>query len=167
MKWPCARWQRMGRVSRAGVGPIANLRTQRTRERARATAPPPPPCRPASPPRHSPRPLRAPRWVGGESGHAQSGVLPLPGPGHRLLERAGPSPGKPGPPGPPSPRCRRPNPTKSIPAPGGFRGASHKVCSSGQRAGARSVRWRLGATRELDLSLAALRPLQSLGGRWE
>lgn len=63
MRWPCAQWQPMAGVSSAGVRPIANFRSRRTKERARATALPPRP--PASPPRHSPRPLRAPRWVGG------------------------------------------------------------------------------------------------------
>lgn len=110
-----AQWQPMAGVSRAGVRPIANFGSRRTKKRARAAVPQP--CLPASPPKHSPCPLRGPRWVGGP-GHAQSGVLPLPGPGHRLLERFGPSPGKPGPPDPPSPRSRRPNLTDSIPAAG-------------------------------------------------
>lgn len=145
MRWPCAQWQPMAGVSSAGVCPIANFRSRRTKERARATALPPRP--PASLPRHSPRPLWAPRWVGGGSGHARSGVLPLLGSGHRLLERAGPSPRKPGLPGPPSLRCRLPNPTNSIPAagtagipaPGGWRGVgSAPPC----RAGANCRRWR-------------------------
>jgi hypothetical protein len=63
MRWPCAQWQPMAGVSGAGVRPIANFRSRRTKEQARATMPPP--CPPAPPPKHSPCPLRGPRWVRG------------------------------------------------------------------------------------------------------
>lgn len=117
-----------------GVGPVANFRSGRRRGRAPATGPAAPSPR-SPPPRGSTHRVLPARLGGRGSGHAPARVLPFPGRGHRLPERAGPSPGKPGPPPRPLLATAAPTPpaggegagTAGIAATGGSRGAGRGV----------------------------------------
>lgn len=155
MRWPCAQWQPMAGVSRAGVRSIANFRSRRTKEQARATVPPP--CPPASPPKHSPCPLRGLRWVRGnlatlssESYHSRVRAT-------ASWSASGPPPGSPAPRARPLRRAAAPTPPTASPLRGlqaslcqVARDTSHRICSpSAERAGANSLRGRSEATREL------------------
>lgn len=162
--------RRLG-APRAGVGPIANFRSRR-RGRDRFAAPAA--ASPRFPPgQHSPRPSWASRRVG--SGHAPAGVLPLPGRGHRLPERARPSPGKPGP--RPRPLLEAAAPTP--PARGRGAGAAGIAATRRSRSAGRGLSAPTGEApgpapqggaarlKGVGFRLCPSRPLQSLGDPWK
>jgi hypothetical protein len=80
---------------RAGVGPIANFRSGRTRGRARARAPAT--ASPRVPSRALTTSSLGPSVGGGPATLRPESYIQLPSPSHRLPDSAGPSPGKPGP----------------------------------------------------------------------
>lgn len=113
------------------------------------------------------------RLGGWGSGHAPAGVLPLPGRGHRLPERARPSPGKPG----PRPRPLFAAAAPTLPARGWGAGAAGIAATGGSRSTGRGVSAPTGEApglasqggtaraKRVGFRLCPSRPLQSLGDR--